>query len=126
MFAALQSLDGTLVEGLPLGVYQHVPENAQPPYIAIAAITAEPIGGKDGGLDRVQFDIETWYRGEARRHLLHVQGMVHDRLDGAALPVQPGALLSAPAFEGADDTLLDDGKTYAGTQRFTLIAQPAD
>jgi hypothetical protein len=105
-------------------VYQHAPNEAQPPLVLIADITCDGEGAKGGGLDRVTFDIITLIR-EPRRAALHeLMAAVRARLEGAAM-AGTAVLMSPPEFQNDDDDLLDDGNTYAGTQRFALWAQPA-
>jgi hypothetical protein len=75
-------------------------------------------------LDRVTFDIITLVR-EPRRAALHeLMAAVRTRLEGATM-AGTAVLISPPEFRNDDDDLLDDGNTYAGTQRFALWAQPA-
>jgi hypothetical protein len=105
-------------------VYQHVPDNAQPPLVIIDDLTQEPDGGKDGGLDRCTIDIVTVWRSSRRADLYGLMAAVRNAVEGASLP-QTEAVMSAPIFESADDDLGDDGVTYIGTQRFSLWAQPA-
>lgn len=105
-------------------IHQHVPDNAQPPFHVVGDMTAEPVGSKDSGFDQITFDIITLIRKPSRKALFAEMAKVRDRLEGATLTAT-GVLLSAPVFETADDDLLDDGQTYAGTQRFSLYAQPA-
>ena len=106
-------------------VFQHVPENTQPPIVVVGDITVEPVGGKDGGLDRMTISVVTLYRGPKRARLYQMQAKVRDLLEGQALPPQVGVALSAPEFVSSDDEILEDGITYLGTQRFALFAQPA-
>ncbi len=127
--AALQPIAGTPIEGKALQLFQHVPQRkppVEPPMAIVGDIVATAMGGKDGGIDSVAVTILSLYRGEARRHLYAIQELIRARLENQALPAQAGAEISRPTFDGADDELLDDGVTYLGTQRFTVIAQPAD
>lgn len=122
--AVLDRLNDATVTSLA-PVYQHVPDNTQPPMVIVGAITLEGDGAKSGAsLDRATVEIITLRR-EPRRAALHeLMAVVRGRLEGQPL-VAAGALLSEPEFEADDDDLLDDGVTYAGTQRFALWAQPA-
>jgi hypothetical protein len=103
---------------------QHVPDNTQPPIAVVADIVAEPAGGKDGGLDKMTFEIITLYRGPKRANLYSIQAAVRAKLEDVSLPAQAGAELSRPTMESEDDEILEDGITYLGTQRFSLFAQP--
>lgn len=105
-------------------VYQHVPDDAQPPFVIIGEIIAEPAGGKGGGLDQVTIEIVSLRREPRRAALYELMAAVRDQLEGEQITAA-GAVLSPPVFEVSDDDLLDDGVTYAGTQRFSLYAQSA-
>jgi hypothetical protein len=123
--AFVQALGVPAVTGLA-PVLQHVPENTQPPMAIVADVVAEAVGGKDGGLDRMTVEVLTAVREPRREALYALMAAVADTIDGKALPAQAGATLSVPTLESSDDEILEDGKTYMGTQRFTLFAQPAD
>jgi Protein of unknown function (DUF3168) len=121
--AIVEALSGAPAVTLP--VWQHVPEEQQPPFHVIDKMSAEPWGGKGGGLDRIEFDLLTVVREPGREHLTPHMATARAVLEGQALPPQPGVALSSPAFEADDDDLLEDGQTYVGVQRFSLFAQPA-
>lgn len=105
-------------------VFQHPPEDTQPPVVLIGSISLEPMGGKDGGLDRATVDIVTFVREPDQAMLFALQAAVRDMLDGQ--PVHAfAALLSDPVLLSAEVQLLEDGETYMGTQRFETIVQPA-
>jgi hypothetical protein len=120
--AFLQALSVPAVTDLS-PVFQHVPEQTQPPVVIIADVTAEPAGGKDGGLDRMTVEIITMVRQPSRAALYALMAAVRGEIEDAALPPQAGVELSRPVFDASDDEILDDGETYMGTQRFTLFAQ---
>lgn len=106
-------------------VYQHVPDNTDPPVVIIGTITLEGDGAKSGApLDRATIEIITLTREPAREALHELMAAVRDRLEGAELTA-PDSILSPLEFQADDDDLLDDGVTYVGTQRFALWAQPA-
>jgi hypothetical protein len=106
-------------------VYQHVPDDTQPPVVVIGDISAAPVGGKGGALDLLDVEIITMVRAPGREHLTPLRNAVRDALDEQALPTQAGVALSVPVFAGDEDTIEDDGNTYIGTQRFSLYVQPA-
>ena len=109
--------------GLNVPVYQHAPENQEPPVVLIGAMRAEPVGGKDGGLDRIEMEILSYVRAPGREHLTPVMTLVRETLEEQPLTADD-VLLSAPVFEGDEDDLDEDGQTYVGVQRFSLFAQP--
>lgn len=106
-------------------VFQHVPEDTQPPVVIIGAMNRTAAGAKDSIMDRITIEIVTLYRAPSRRHVFELMAAVRDALEGKALTAI-GATLSAPAEETAEDDLLPDGQTYTGVQRFALFASPAD
>ena len=104
-------------------VYQHVPENTQPPAVIVGDIEVEAIGGKDGGLDRNVVTIVSFYRGPARKGLYAIMAANRAALDDQPL-ASAAAILSRPVFLNATDDLGEDGETYQGVQQFEIIAQP--
>lgn len=109
--------------GVP--VWQHVPDNTEPPVVAIGMITLTPAGGKGGGLDQAEIDVLTFVRQNGREFMTPLMAEVRARIEGRVLTAA-GASLSRPVFESDDDSLESDGETYSGTQRFSLFVQPSD
>jgi hypothetical protein len=105
-------------------VVQHVLENTQPPLVVIGDINTSPFGGKDGGLDKVEVDVLSYFRGPNRKGLNEIQAAVRGRLDDQTIAAT-GYELSRPVLVSSDTELLEDGETYVGTQHFELFAQPA-
>jgi len=106
-------------------VYQHVPDDTQPPAVVIDRMNVTAIGGKGGGLDLIEFDILTFIREPGREHLTPIMTAVRALLEEQALPAQSGVALSRPVFEADEDDVSEDGQTYSGLQRFSLVAQAA-
>ena len=104
-------------------VFQHVPDDRQPPIVIIGDMAAEPIGGKDGGMDRFTVEVITVRREPRRAALFALMAAVRRAVAGEPVPAPPGVAISRPLFEGQDDDLAEDGVTYLGTQRFSVIAQ---
>jgi hypothetical protein len=109
-------------------VFQHLPEGVQAVtglgLVIIGDMAAEPAAGKGGGLDRIVAEIVTLVRDPGRSHLTPVMSAVRAAIEDQLIAAQ-GYLISRPVFEGSDDTLLDDGETYLGTQRFSMFVQNA-
>lgn len=103
-------------------VVQHILEDSEPPLFVIGDISTEPIGGKDGGLDKATFDIWTYSRQPNRTQLYAMQALVRARLDGQPITAA-GYILSNPVELLSESDMLEDGETYVGTQRYELIAQ---
>lgn len=127
--AAFGALDVAAVTNLGAAVWQHVPE-ATPeeplalPIVVVGDIALEPIGGKDGGLDRASFEIITMSDKPDRSELSKIQAAVRGELDRRTITAN-GAILSQPVFVSAEGELLEDGVTYLGKQKFETLIQPA-
>lgn len=114
-------------------IWQHPPEidpddedaKIEPPLVVISDMSATAFGGKDGGLDRIEVEIMSWVRAPGREHLTPIMTAIRDALEDQELTPPAGVLVSRPMFESDDDSLLEDGQTYEGSQRFSLFAQPA-
>jgi hypothetical protein len=106
-------------------VTQHVRQSEQPPLVVIGAITLDPQGGKDGGLDQARFDVLTYVREPGRAPLYARMNIVREMLDGVKIIAPAGVSLTEPVLESQADDLLEDGQTYEGTQTFSLFVQPA-
>jgi hypothetical protein len=122
--ASFAALNGTTAVTDLAEVWQAPPEDSQPPLVLIGDVSLEPIGGKDGGLDRATFEIVTLIREPDQTALFALQMAVRNAIDGQAITAS-GALISLPTFLSADVEMLEDGETYMGTQRFETIVQPA-
>jgi hypothetical protein len=105
-------------------VWEHTPDDAEPPLVIVHKIALTPQAGKGGGLDLAEVEILTLVRKPGREFLTPLMASVRGRIEGQPLAAD-GATLSQPVFVSDDDTLLDDGNTYLGTQRFSLFVQPA-
>lgn len=105
-------------------VWQNPPEGTNPPVVVIGNVSLEPIGGKDGGLDRATVDVLTFIRQPDQTVLFELQAAVRDQLDGQPVSTS-GALLSDPVMNSSEIDMMDDGETYMGTQKFETFVQPA-
>lgn len=123
IFALIEPMNGMMIDGDPVQVLQHVPQETQPPIVVIAEITSEEVGAKGDPWERHIVEIVTEYRGPARKWLYSMMGEVMARVDGAAIQQPTGIVLSTPEFEDSEDGLLEDAQTYQGRQRFVLFAE---
>jgi len=128
--AAYGALNVAAVTGLGAEVWAHMPEigpDADPladsSVVIIHDTSIEPIGGKDGGLDKVTFQIITAVRKPDRGILTQLQGAVREQLEDREIAAF-GVLLSRPILTSADSELQEDGQTYIGKQEFMTIVQP--
>lgn len=106
--------------------FEFVPEDTEPPMTILSRFTATPAGGKGDRFDEIEFELLSVIREPGREFLTPAMAMVRDLIEGAALPSTLGVQFSGPVFLSQDDELLEDGQTYLGTQRFSLLAQPTD
>jgi len=123
--AVYEALSGAAEVTALAPVYQHVPEERDPPIVVVGKMNMSNEGGKGGGLYRIEFEIESLITKPGREHLTPIMAAVSAAIEDQELPAQAGVSLTRPVFEGDDDELLDDGNTYYGVQRFSLFAQPA-
>jgi hypothetical protein len=122
--AVFDALSAAIV--MPLAaVYQHVPENTQPPVVIIGELTAGQEGGKGDDFERHTLEIVTIFRGPGRKGLYEIMQLVKATLHQQQLASPSGSLLSRPHLTSASDELLEDGLSYYGRQTFELFAQPA-
>lgn len=107
-------------------VYQHVPQDVAPPVTIIGDMDSDgDFGAKDGRDERVNLSITVLTTGEERRPLRALKALIkaalHDRTvgrDGWTLHYR---------FVGSDGFLLpEDGETYVGNFRFSVIALSND
>lgn len=122
---ALTTLLATMSGDATQRIWQHGPDEIEPPFVLISDISSTNEGGKDGGFDRMEVQVLSVVREPGREHLTPVMTAVRDALDDQVLVPPAGVGLSRPVIESEDDTTLDDGITYVGDQRFSLFAQPA-
>lgn len=103
-------------------VYQHVPQDEPPPVVIVGDIDvdAEPLGGKGDNDERVTLTVVTILQGEARKPLLAIQGKIKTTLNNRSF--SHGGWTLHFLFAGSDGGLLDDGETYVGNSRFTVLA----
>lgn len=111
-----------LTTGEPIGiaVFQHVPEDTDPPVIIIGDLETEPLDAKDDGDERATLTIVTVIEGEARKPLLDAQAKIKTKLHGAR--VTEGAWTLAYRFISSSAALAPDGAAYVGESRFEILA----
>lgn len=132
LFAALAPLAGApdrpddlSADLAGLGVYQHLPENTQPPYILIGTIEADDFASRDEQASTMRAEVITVWRGNRRRELLWMMWQVRRRLNYQAIAAD-GAAFTRPQIEKEiASEAIADGVTYTGLSTFTFTAQPA-
>lgn len=128
LFAALAPIaqrDDLPAELAGLGIYQHLPEDTQPPYIMIGTLDAEDHASRDEQASTITAEIITAWRGNRRRELLWLMAAVRRSLNFQPISAS-GAIFTPPQImrETASEAIAD-GVTYVGLSTFTFIAQPA-
>lgn len=99
------------------------PEDTQPPLVIVDEIGIEPIGGKDGGLDRAEVKVVALVR-TSRADLSALQSAIRNALEDQTITAA-GASLSKPVVVSTDGGMQEDGVTYIGEQKFQTIVQAA-
>lgn len=107
------------------GVFQHVPQDTEPPMTIVGDIEATPIGGKGEQVEQISVEVVTIYRGAGRARLLAIMHQQRLALEGQEV-AHVGIAFDTPEWTGAGiNGPAADGVTYAGIQTFTIIAEPA-
>lgn len=123
LFAALSPI--AALGGMPdgLGVYQHVPENTEPPWIVIGQISSEDASDKGEAIEIVTAEIAFAYRGSARAPLLAMMKAARDALQNQVIGAD-GAAFERPRWLRSEASpAIADGVTYVGLQIFEFYAQ---
>lgn len=125
--ATVQAIYDQLVAVLPaaVAVYSAPDENAQAPYVWIAQVAVEDIGGKGDEFERHDLTIQTYVEQPTVQDIHALNAAVKMALKDQSLN-SDAAILSAPEFLSSDDVQSEDGAAYVGIVRFALFAQPFD
>jgi hypothetical protein len=106
-------------------VYDHVPQNTQPPMTIVGDLDSENAGGKGEQYEELIVEIVAVYRGSARGPLLDIMHQQRIALDGQSIE-HAGVTFGQPEFLGAKTNgPASDGVTYAGISHFRICAEPA-
>jgi len=119
--AAFNALNVSSVTSLAT-VYQHVPEDTDPPVIIIGDMSSDgDFGGKDNSDEQIKLTITAVVRTEERRPLREIKAAVKAVLHRLQV-VQSGWTLQF-VFSSSDSYLAtDDGVTYVGNFNFIVLA----
>lgn len=125
-FAALKPIEA--LPGLPAGmqVFQHVPQDTQPPMIVLGMMTSDDAGEKGEQVEEITLEVQYVYRGPGRAPLLAMMHAGRTALDRQEISIDgSGALLEYPRFVSAEaGDAIADGVTYVGLQVFKFYAWP--
>lgn len=125
LFAALKAAEQDAEAPDGLAVYQHVPEDTQPPMIVVGQLTSENADDKGDDLEEITAEVHYVYRGPARAPLLAMMRAGKRTLHGQAVGAD-GAIFTRPHWVTSEaSNALADGVTYVGLQVFKFHAQPA-
>lgn len=125
VFAALKPIE--LDAGLPdgLGVYQHVPENTQPPIVMIGQIGSESQDEHGDQVELITLELQYVFRGPSRAPLLAMMHAGRRALDNQDIAAA-GIAFERPRYQRQEaGDALADGVTYVGIQYFEFTAEPA-
>jgi len=103
-------------------VHDHVPENADFPYVTIGEDSVEEFGAKTFVGARHTLALHVWSRARGRLEAKDVIARLRAVLDGAALTLV-GQTLVDLRFVGEETMLDDDRLTYHGIARFRALTQ---
>lgn len=125
LFGALVALEGNAELPDGLQVFQHVPEDTQPPMIVVGQLSSENAEDKGELIEEITAEIHYVYRGSSRALLLAMMRAGRGVLQNAAIEAA-GAIFERPRWVAAEaSNALADGVTYVGLQVFKFYAQPA-
>lgn len=105
-------------------VYQHVPDDSEPPYIKISDLSSQPFGVKGGGLDEVTVPILFYYRKPNRLGLTAMAAAARTAIETAVLSAA-GAVVNLKEISAVDAPDSEDGITYDGALVAVVWVQPA-
>jgi hypothetical protein len=119
--AVYNLLDATVPKSVA-PVFDHVPENTQPPMIIVGDIESEP--GESKGTEDLTFEIYSVFRGQGRGGLLRIMHWARTTLEQGRFEASDVTFESLE-WQSSASVSADDGVTYAGTQAFRVTAEPA-
>jgi len=115
--------DATLM-ALVTGVHDHVPEDAQFPYVAIGEDDVDAFDGKTFRGAEHAMSLHVWSRARGRREAKEILDRLGALLDQAALAVAGHTLIDL-RFVAEETALERDGLTYHGRARLRAVTQEA-
>jgi hypothetical protein len=123
--AARAAVFTRLIEIAPDQVFDHIPQDTQPPFRHIGEIEWQGGDSKFDGTITVTIELITLYRGEDRSELVEMVHQNRVALHDQDLPAE-GALIELVAeVAGSISDAAADGVTYAAVQHFEMHVEPA-
>lgn len=121
LFAALQG--ATFAAGVR--VFQHVPQDTEPPYVVIGRLTTNNQEQTGDQFEEITAEIIFVYRGNQRRVLLAMMATARAAIDNQQIAAA-GAAFTRPRLDTGDaGEAIADGVTYVGMQTYRFYAEPA-
>lgn len=113
--------DATLM-GMVEGVFDHVPEKTDYPYVTIGNMRVSDMSAQGVTLLRVELVLSVYSRARGRKEASDIMGELHRLLQDMTAPVEGYVLLSLR--HAASEIMLErDGLTYQGRMRFEAVLQ---
>lgn len=105
-------------------VYDHVPRQVTPPYVAMgrSTVTDWSTGSEDGYEHALTLHV--WSAGAGHRETHELMGLVAGAVDGAALVLEGHRLVNL-RHELSEARRDPDGETHHGIVRFRAVTEPA-
>jgi hypothetical protein len=120
--AAFAALNVSAITTL-LPVFQHVPENTNPPVLIVGSMDSDTndIATKDGDDEHINITITAVVTAEERRPLRAIKRKVKELLNGHVVNGTDWTICFT--YSGADSVLLaDNGQDYVGNFHFSALA----
>ena len=104
------------------GIYDHVPENAKAPYVAVGDTTANDWDTDTSRGVEAETSIHVWSEYRGRYEAKRIQDAIYKALHRQPLTVTDADVIDV--YQTFADTELDpDGHTRHGVQRFTITLE---
>lgn len=124
--AIYERLSGSAeLAGLVTGVYDHVPQGAAFPYVAVGGVSARPFDTQGSSGVEMSVALHVFSRAAGLRETHAILAALHEALHEAQFGVEGHVLILCRAA-GAEAFLSGDGMTRQGTARFHIIAERID
>lgn len=106
--------------GYPVGVFDHVPQDEDYPYIKIGRISAEEFDTKTHNGFELAVIVDIWSRYDGNEEIEEIMGAVYNVLHNQSIHVEGYNFVNC-LWEFSEMITEDDGHTRHGIQRFNLI-----
>lgn len=112
--AVYEKLTGdTTLMAMITGVFDHVPERSEFPYVTVGDIRANDNSVKAAQGYQLDLNINVYSRGKGRKEVLEIMSKIQEVLVGQSLTVVGGSHVST-RFLSQGTSLAKDGFTYQG------------